>query len=92
MHIAAFLSKNFLVVLQNLVGFTLKGRHGGKEVTEAGIILLDTTRTEPLKKNTEALLFCRDSAPSRDNTHIVSYTFIWDKHMKIQFIFNQIHY
>lgn len=92
MHIAAFLSKNFPVVLQNLVWFTLKGRHGGKEVTEAGIIFLDTTRTEPLKKATEVIFFYRDSAPSGDNIHIVSYTFIWDKHMKIQFIYNQIHY
>lgn len=76
MHIAAFLAKNFLVVLHNLVWFILKARHRGKKLMEAEIILLNTTRTEPLKKSTE--VDYKDSAPSRGKIHVVSYTFIWN--------------
>lgn len=43
---------------------------------EAEIILLNTTRTEPLKKSTE--VDYKDSAPSRGKIHVVSYTFIWN--------------
>lgn len=54
------------------------------------IIFLDIIRTEPLKKSTEVVLFQRSCAPSRDNIYIVSCTLIWNKHVKIQFIYNQI--
>lgn len=47
------------------------------------IILLDTIRTEPLKKSTEIVLFQRNWAPYRDNICIVSHTLIWNKHVKI---------
>lgn len=72
MHIAALLSSSFLMVLQDLAWFTLKGRQNRKEGTEAGIILLDTLEQRPLKQSAAVILFYRDFAPSRDKMHIVS--------------------
>lgn len=54
--------------------------------------MLDTIRIEPLKKSTEVVSLQRNSARSRDNIYTVSYILIWNRHMKIQFIYNQIYY
>lgn len=50
--------------------------------------MLDTIRIEPLKKSTEVVLLQRNSARFRDNIYTVSYILIWNRHMKIQFIYN----
>lgn len=54
--------------------------------------MLDTIRIEPLKKSAEVVSLQRNSARFRDNIYTVSYILIWNRHMKIQFIYNQIYY
>lgn len=75
-HIAALLSSSFLMVLQDLAWFTLKGRQNRKEGTEAGIFLLDTSEQRPLKQSAAVILFYRDFAPSRDKMHIVYFYYM----------------